>query len=107
MTPVPPPETHRASFALPDEKAARHAVDVLTEVFFEDDAAVSAFERPDGRWDITVHFADAPDLALVRRLLANAAGADVAATIAFDTVEARDWVKVSLEDLVPVPAGRF
>jgi ribosomal protein L11 methyltransferase len=24
-----------------------------------------------------------------------------------DTVEARDWVKASLEDLVPVPAGRF
>ena len=28
-------------------------------------------------------------------------------TIAFDTVEAKDWVKASLEDLVPVPAGRF
>ena len=28
-------------------------------------------------------------------------------TLAFDTVEARDWVKASLEDLVPVPAGRF
>ena len=27
--------------------------------------------------------------------------------IAFDTVEAKDWVKASLEDLVPVPAGRF
>lgn len=25
----------------------------------------------------------------------------------FDSIEAKDWVKASLEDLVPVPAGRF
>jgi ribosomal protein L11 methyltransferase len=99
--------THRASFTLPDEQAAKTAVDVLTETFFEGDAAVAAFERPDGRWDVTVHFADAPDQVLVRQLVADAAGADVAKTIAFDTVEAKDWVKASLEDLVPVPAGRF
>jgi ribosomal protein L11 methyltransferase len=101
------PATHRASFTLPDEQAAKTAVDVLTETFFEGDAAVAAFERPDGRWDVTVHFADAPDEALVRQLVGNAAGADVAKTIAFDAVEAKDWVKASLEDLVPVPAGRF
>ena len=79
----------------------------LTEIFFEGQAAIAAFERPDGRWDVTVHFADAPDQALVRELVANAAGADIAEGIAFDTVEAKDWVKASLEDLVPVPAGRF
>jgi ribosomal protein L11 methyltransferase len=101
------PATHRASLTLADEHAARHAVDVLTEVFFEGDAALAAFERPDGRWDVTVHFADAPDEVLVRELVANAAGADVAGRIAFDTVAAKDWVKASLEDLVPVPAGRF
>jgi ribosomal protein L11 methyltransferase len=39
--------------------------------------------------------------------VANAAGADIAGGIAFDTVEAKDWVKASLEDLVPVSAGRF
>jgi ribosomal protein L11 methyltransferase len=99
--------THRATFTLPDEQAAKTAFDVLTEIFFEGEPAVAAFERPDGRWDVTVHFADAPDQTLVRRLAANAAGADIAATIAFDTVEAKDWVKASLEDLVPVPAGRF
>ena len=38
---------------------------------------------------------------------ANAAGDEVAQSIVFDTVEAKDWVKASLEDLVPVPAGRF
>ena len=107
MTPVLPSETHRASFALPDERAARHAVDVLTEIFFEDDAAVSAFERPDGRWDITVHFADAPDPALVRELVFGVAGDAAASAITFDTVAPKDWVKASLDDLVPVPAGRF
>jgi ribosomal protein L11 methyltransferase len=99
--------THRASFTLPDEQSAKSAVDVLTETFFEGEAAVAAFERPDGRWDVTMHFADAPDQALLRQVVTNAAGADGAATIAFDTVEARDWVKASLQDLVPVPAGRF
>jgi ribosomal protein L11 methyltransferase len=101
------PSTHRASFAVGDEQAARGVVDVLTEVFFEGQAALAAFERPDGRWDVTVHFADAPDQALVRELVTNAASADIAAGITFDTIEARDWVKASLEDLVPVPAGRF
>ena len=101
------PATHRASFTLADEQAAKQAVDVLTETFFEGEAAVAAFERPDRRWDVTVHFADAPDQTLLHQIVANAAGDNAAATVAFDTVEAKDWVKASLEDLVPVPAGRF
>src|SRR5437870_12455785 len=101
------PSTHRASFAIGDEHAARRVVDVLTEIFFDGEAAVAAFERPDGRWDVTVHFADAPDQALLRELVGQAAGEEIAKTITFDTVEAKDWVKASLEDLVPVPAGRF
>jgi ribosomal protein L11 methyltransferase len=101
------PSTHRANFAIGDEHAAKRVVDVLTEIFFEDQAAFTAFERPDGRWDGTVHFAEAPDQAMLRELVARAAGEDIARTIIFDTVEARDWVKASLEDLFPVPAGRF
>lgn len=101
------PATHRVGFAVGDEHAARGVVDVLTETFFEGEAAVAAFERPDGRWDVTVHFAEPPDQARIRQLVENAAGAEIAKSISFDTVEARDWVKASLEDLVPVPAGRF
>jgi ribosomal protein L11 methyltransferase len=101
------PATYRANFAIGDEQAAKRVVDVLTEIFFEDQAAFAAFERPDGRWDVTVHFAEAPDQAMLRELVAGAAGEDIAGSIIFDTVEARDWVKASLEDLVPVPAGRF
>src|SRR5215475_14331927 len=101
------PSTHRASFAIGDEHAARRVVDVLTEIFFEGEAAVAAFEQPDGRWDVTVHFAEAPDQALIRQLVGNAAGEEIAKGVVFDTIEARDWVKASLDDLVPVPAGRF
>jgi ribosomal protein L11 methyltransferase len=101
------PATHRANFAIGTEAAAKHVVDLLTEVLFEGQAAITAFERPDGRWDVTANFAEPPDRALVRELVVNAAGAEAAQTIVFDTVEAKDWVKASLEDLVPVPAGRF
>ncbi|WP_027556907.1 50S ribosomal protein L11 methyltransferase [Bradyrhizobium sp. Cp5.3] len=102
-----PSPTHRASFSIGNEAAAKRVVDVLTEVFFEGDAAVAAFERPDGQWDVTLHFAEAPDQALLRELVVTSAGNEIADTLVFDTVEAKDWVKASLEDLIPVPAGRF
>src|SRR6188508_329581 len=53
-----PASTHRVSFPIGDEPTAKGVVDVLTEVFLEDQAAIAAFERPDGRWDVTVNFAD-------------------------------------------------
>jgi ribosomal protein L11 methyltransferase len=82
-------------------------VDGLNESIDDDQAAVAAFERPDGRWDVSLHFAEPPDQASIRELVRLAAGAEVAHHITFDTVEAKDWVAASLEDLVPVPAGRF
>ncbi|NUR12849.1 MAG: 50S ribosomal protein L11 methyltransferase [Bradyrhizobium sp.] len=102
-----PSPTHRASFSIGGEADAKRVVDVLTEVFFEGDAAVAAFERPDGQWDVTLHFAEEPDQAWLRELIVTSAGNEIAATLAFDIIEAKDWVKASLEDLVPVPAGRF
>src|SRR5207248_1953626 len=94
--------TYRVSFAIGDEHAAKGVVDALTEVFFEGEAAIAAFERPDGRWDVTVHFAEPPDQPLVRELVANAAGADVAEGIAFDTVEAKALhEKVLASDIDP------
>ncbi|MBU6464052.1 MAG: 50S ribosomal protein L11 methyltransferase [Bradyrhizobium sp.] len=101
------PATHRASFAIGGEPTAKNVVDLLTESFVEGEAAIAAFERPDGVWDITVHFADAPDQTAIRELVGLAAGDNVAQSIIFDTVEAMDWVKAALADLVPVPAGRF
>jgi ribosomal protein L11 methyltransferase len=101
------PSTHRASFAIGSEQAATHVVDLLTESFFEGQAAIAAFERPDGRWDVSVHFAAPPDQAQVRRLVSIAAGDEAARDVTFDTVEAKDWVKATLSELVPVHAGRF
>jgi ribosomal protein L11 methyltransferase len=107
MTSPTTPSTARATFAIGDERTARRVVDLLNESLDEDQAAVAAYERPDGRWDISVHFAEPPDQAAIRELVSLAAGDDIAQHIAFDTVEAKDWVKASLEDLVPVHAGRF
>src|ERR1700688_4190867 len=107
MTSALTPSTHRASFAIGSEHVAKRVVDLLTESFFEGQAAIAAFEGPGGRWDITVHFAEAPDQTSIRELVGLAAGGDIAGDIAFDIVEARDWVKATLEELVPVRAGRF
>jgi ribosomal protein L11 methyltransferase len=107
MTSTITPSTSRASFAIGTEQTARRVVDLLNESFFEGQAAIAAFERPDGRWDIIVHFAEAPDEASIRELVGLAAGDEVAREIAFDTVEAKDWVSATLEELVPVYAGRF
>jgi ribosomal protein L11 methyltransferase len=101
------PATSRASFAIGSEQTAKRVVDLLTESFFEGQAAIAAFEGPDGRWDITVHFAEPPDQTSIRELVGLAAGDDVARDIAFDAVEAKDWVKATLEELIPVRAGRF
>ena len=74
MTSIAP--THRVSFFIGDEHNAKSVVDALTEIFFEGQAVIAAFERPDGRWDVTAHFAEAPDQALVRELVTKAAGAE-------------------------------
>ena len=107
MTPTITPATRRASFAIGNEQAAKRVVDLLTESFFEGQAAIAAFEGAGGRWDITVHFAEAPGESSIRELVGLAAGDDIAQDITFDTVEAKDWVKATLEELVPVRAGRF
>src|SRR5664279_3380340 len=107
MTSTLTPSTHRATFAIGNEQTAKRVVDLLTESFFEGQAAIAAFEGPGGRWGITVHFAEAPDQTSIRELVGLAAGDEAAHAISFDIVEAKDWVKATLEELVPVRAGRF
>src|SRR3981081_2299897 len=107
MTSILTPSTHRASFAIGDEHVARRLLDLLTESFFEGQAAIAAFEGAGGRWGIAMHFADAPDQGSIREMVGIAAGDEVAQDTTFDTVEAKDWVKATLEELVPVRAGRF
>ena len=107
MTTPLTPTTHRATFAIGHEQTAKRVVDLLTESFFEGQAVIAAFEGAGGSWHITVHFAEAPDQISIRELVGIAAGGEVAQHIAFDTVEAKDWVKATLDELVPVHAGRF
>jgi len=97
----------RATCAVGDERTASRLVDVLSESLDGNDVAVVAFEQPGGRWDVTMYFAQEPDHDAVRDLIAQAAGQAVADTLTFDAVAATDWVKSSLEGLVPVSAGRF
>src|SRR4051812_48191128 len=104
MTSIITPRTSRATFAIGDEPAARRVVDLLNESLDDDQAAVAAYERADGRWDISVHFPGAPAEASIRELVSPAAGDDIAKTIPFDPGEAKAWVAASLEDLVPAPA---
>jgi len=101
------PRTHRATFPIGNEESAKRVVDLLTESFFEDQAAIAAFEGPGARWHISVHFSEAPDQGSVRELVRLAAGGELAGDIAFDIVEPKDWVKATLAELVPVRAGRF
>jgi len=94
MTSTITPSTTRASFAIGNEQTAKRVVDLLTESFFEGQAAIAAYEGPGGRWEVTVHFAEAPDEISIRDLVGIAAGDDVGHAVAFDTVEARDWVNI-------------
>src|SRR5262245_32529079 len=72
-----------------------------------EDAAVALFAENDGRWAVELHFARRPDVARVRGLVADVAGADAARAMWSSGLAPRDWVKASLEGLRPVAAGRF
>jgi ribosomal protein L11 methyltransferase len=98
--------THRATFAVGDEQHAKSVVDALAENFFGREPAIAAFEAAGGRWHISMHFDEAPDQAGIRELVNRAAGGKIG-DVAFDVVKAKDWVKATLEELVPVRAGRF
>jgi ribosomal protein L11 methyltransferase len=101
------PATSRATLAIGAEQIARRVADLLTETLEDGEAAVAAFARSEGRWDVAMHFAAPPDQERIRALAALAAGDDIAQTIVFDAIAAKDWVRASLDGLSPVAAGRF
>jgi ribosomal protein L11 methyltransferase len=90
-----------------DAAAAQRIGDALAETFDGEEVAASAFEEPDGRWSLAVHFRNPPDEAALRALVAAASDAATAQTLAFETLAPTDWVRKSLEGLKPVDAGRF
>jgi ribosomal protein L11 methyltransferase len=90
-----------------DEPTARRLAAALGESLDAEDTVCAAFEDGDGRWQVAIHFRDAPDEAAVRALLRMAAGDAAAAALTFAAIEEADWVAQSLAGLAPVRAGRF
>src|ERR1700716_1721285 len=90
-----------------DGTTAQQIGDLLAESFDAEEVAASAFEQPDGRWSLAVHFRNHPDETAVRALIAAAAGTAAADALAFETLSPTDWVRKGLEGLTPVEAGRF
>ncbi len=89
------------------EAAARRISDTLGETLDAQDTACGSFEGDDGQWQVALHFRLAPDEAVVRDLVALAAGDAAGQALTFETVAAKDWVAESLSGLTPVRAGRF
>ncbi len=89
---------------------AKAITELLGEVLDPTETAVSAFEIDDetenSPWFVEVFFASDPDEDVIRELIAPIVGDDLA-TAVFTSVEAKDWVKSSLDGLKPVRAGRF
>ncbi|MGH6771621.1 MAG: 50S ribosomal protein L11 methyltransferase [Xanthobacteraceae bacterium] len=108
MTPAPGPDTATTVARLAAEgTSALRILDGLAEVFDSTEAVVSAFETGPGQWTVAIHFRAPPNQSAVRALVAMVGDADAANALVFEPVEAKDWVKASLDGLPPVEAGRF
>src|SRR5437868_12658958 len=88
-----------------DAATAKRLADSLSERF--DEAATAAFEGTDGRWNIEIHYDQAPEQNAVRLTVSQLAGAENAAQLIFEQIAERDWVAAGLAELKPVEAGRF
>lgn len=104
---LPPHRPTHVLRLMTDEGSARAMTDLLGEMFDPTQTAVAAFEAEDGRtWRLEAYFADAPDEAMIRDMIRPVVG-DQADVASFETIDQQDWVRASLEGLVPVRAGRF
>ena len=90
-----------------DGPTARRLAAFLGESLDAVDSACAAFEDDAGRWQLAIHFRNAPDEAGLRDLVKLAAGEAAAKALSIERVPANDWVAESLAGLTPVRAGRF
>ena len=91
------------------EKGAAQILDLLTEVFGEEDVAIATTEVDEKRdlWEASVYLM-AEDEEMVRtRIAEGLADAFPDAEIVSEVIPDVDWVAKSLEGLTPVRAGRF
>ena len=102
--------TQRATYVArltADEAVARRVAAHLMEILDPAAAVCAAFEQPDKRWRVELHFAQKPDAKPLRSMIAAASSDALARRLVVEKVPARDWVKDSLAGLAPVAAGRF
>src|SRR5713226_1392354 len=90
-----------------DAPVAQRIADFLTELLDPNQTAVGRFEGPRDNWTVEICFRAIPNRALVRELVARAAGKAAARTLTFETLADRDWVRSSLAGVRPVEAGKF
>ncbi|OYX69194.1 MAG: ribosomal protein L11 methyltransferase [Rhizobiales bacterium 32-66-11] len=103
---LPSDATHFMRVSAP-EMLARRIADLLAESFDPAEVAVANFEQPDLSWAVEVYAGEAFDPDRLRELVEVAAGADLAAQVAFGELQEKDWVAASLEGLAPVRVGPF
>jgi ribosomal protein L11 methyltransferase len=89
------------------ESPARRVADLLSESLDPAEVVCAAFERPDKRWQVDLHFRDRPEPTGLRKMIALAGGDKLASSLVVEKVAPRDWIKESLIGLRPVTAGRF
>jgi ribosomal protein L11 methyltransferase len=89
------------------EAQACRIADCLAETLDASGAICSAFVRPDGRWEVAVHWRGLHEPANLRATIALAGGNELARTLLVERLPPRDWVKETLAGLKPVTAGRF
>src|SRR5215470_9963441 len=80
-----------------DEASANHIMAALAELLDTEHIAVALVAGEDGGWSVELHFAQAPDAAWLRDLVAQAGGE--AASLSISPLAPRDWVKASLAGL--------
>jgi len=90
-----------------DEPTARRLATFFSECLDPEDTACAAFEDDGGRWQLAIHFREAPNEVALRALLETVSDAKAAGALTIEPVAAADWVAQSLSGLVPVRAGRF
>jgi ribosomal protein L11 methyltransferase len=90
-----------------DEPTARRLAAYLGQSLDPVDSACAAFEDDAGRWQVAIHFRNAPDETVLRELVKLAAGQAAADALRIERVPPSDWVTLSLAGLRPVRAGRF
>jgi ribosomal protein L11 methyltransferase len=90
-----------------EQAVARRISEHLIESLDPATAVCAVFARPDGRWQVELQFAQRPDAAPLRDMIAAVSSKAAARALVVQKLPPRDWVKASLAGLAPIAAGRF